>query len=173
VEVRSGETPGSLVAGSRRRSRGRRRSGVTTRRRGRGNWPVRSMKRNLQRRDAPRPRCRAAKREPSRSHNGEGHGRREEPGRAASKNPPAYLGVERSDGRPGNWRGPPRPGPAGARAGLPITAAREVAASREGVGGGRSSEEGRDNTTRSERRTPASSTHPGAVRRADECRAHG
>src|SRR5262245_16809276 len=76
-------------------------------------------------------------------------------------NPPAYLGVERSDGHPGNWRGPPRPGPAGTGAGLSITAAREVAASREGVGGGRSSDDGRDNTTRPERRTPASSTHHG------------
>jgi hypothetical protein len=33
---------------------------------------------------------------------------------------------------------------------------REVAGSREGVGGGRSSDDGRDNITRLERRTPAS-----------------
>jgi len=33
---------------------------------------------------------------------------------------------------------------------------REVAGSREGVGGGRSSADGRDNITRPERRTPAS-----------------
>ena len=37
--------------------------------------------------------------------------------------------------------------------------AREVAVSREGVGGGRSSGDGRDNTTRLERRAPASSMH--------------
>ena len=36
---------------------------------------------------------------------------------------------------------------------------REVADSREGVGGGRSSDDGRDNTTRLERRTPASPMH--------------
>jgi hypothetical protein len=36
---------------------------------------------------------------------------------------------------------------------------REVAGSREGVGGGRSSADGRDNTTRPERRAPASSMH--------------
>ena len=36
---------------------------------------------------------------------------------------------------------------------------REVAGSREGVGGGRSSDDGQDNTTCLERRTPASSVH--------------
>jgi hypothetical protein len=36
---------------------------------------------------------------------------------------------------------------------------REVADGREGVGGGRSSDDGRDNITRLERRTPASSMH--------------
>jgi hypothetical protein len=36
---------------------------------------------------------------------------------------------------------------------------REVAGSREGVGGGRSSGDGRDNRTRLERRAPASSMH--------------
>jgi hypothetical protein len=36
---------------------------------------------------------------------------------------------------------------------------REVAGSREGVGGGRSSGDGQDNTTWPERRTPASSMH--------------
>ena len=35
----------------------------------------------------------------------------------------------------------------------------EVTCSREGVGGGRSSDDGRDNTTRPERRTPASPMH--------------
>jgi hypothetical protein len=42
---------------------------------------------------------------------------------------------------------------------LPITGLREVVGSREGVGGGRSSDDGRDNITRPERRTPASSMH--------------
>ena len=36
---------------------------------------------------------------------------------------------------------------------------REVVGSREGVGGGRSSDDGRDNTTRPERRAPASPVH--------------
>ena len=36
---------------------------------------------------------------------------------------------------------------------------REVTGSREEVGGGRSSDDGRDNTTRPERRTPASPVH--------------
>jgi hypothetical protein len=36
---------------------------------------------------------------------------------------------------------------------------REVAGGREEVGGGRSSGDGRDNTTRLERRTPASPVH--------------
>ena len=36
---------------------------------------------------------------------------------------------------------------------------REMTKSREGVGGGHSSDDGRDNITRSERRTPASPMH--------------
>ncbi len=40
------------------------------------------------------------------------------------------------------------PGPAAREAGPPITNAREVAGGREGVGGGRRSDDGRDNTTR-------------------------
>jgi retron-type reverse transcriptase len=51
------------------------------------------------------------------------------------------------------------PGLRGQEQVLPITDAREVAASREGVGGGRSSDDGRDNTTRPERRAPASPLH--------------
>ena len=50
---------------------------------------------------------------------------------------------------------------------------REVAGSREGVGGGRSSDDGQDNTTWSERRTPTSSVHDVGGRNADECRKVG
>ena len=35
-----------------------------------------------------------------------------EPG-AGAEEPLGVRGVERSDGCPGNWRGPPRPGPCG------------------------------------------------------------
>jgi hypothetical protein len=54
---------------------------------------------------------------------------------------PGVWGVERSDGGGGNWGGPPRPG--GAAEGRRSAASynrrsREVGASREGVGGGRS-----------------------------------
>jgi hypothetical protein len=50
---------------------------------------------------------------------------------------------------------------------------REVAGGREAVGGGRSSDDGRDNTTRPERRAPASSVHEKERRNPDECRAIG
>ena len=46
---------------------------------------------------------------------------------------------------------------------------REVVGSREGVGGGRSSAEGKDNTTFPERRAPASSMHMAIGRSSDEC----
>ena len=51
------------------------------------------------------------------------------------------------------------PGSAAREACPPITNAREVAGGREGVGGGRSSDDGRDNRTRLERRAPTSSMH--------------
>jgi hypothetical protein len=51
------------------------------------------------------------------------------------------------------------PGPAGTRSAPAYNRRREVAGSREGVGGGRSSDDGQDNTTCSERRAPTSSMH--------------
>jgi hypothetical protein len=51
------------------------------------------------------------------------------------------------------------PGSATREAGPSRTNAREVAGGREGVGGGRSGDDGRDNRTRLERRAPASSMH--------------
>ena len=76
MRVRSGETPGSPVAGSRYRARSRCRSGATTPRGGGGDWPVRSMKRSLQRRHGAPARCVRDKREPSPLPMGEGQGRR-------------------------------------------------------------------------------------------------
>jgi hypothetical protein len=40
---------------------------------------------------------------------------------AGAEEPSGVGGVERSEGCRGNWRGPPRPRPAGVGAGLPIT----------------------------------------------------
>jgi hypothetical protein len=81
--------------------------------------------------------------------------------------------VERQEGCRGNWRDPPRPRPVGAGARLPITGNGKWHGGREGVGWGRGSDDGRDNTTRSERRAPASPVHEKEVRNADECRAIG
>ena len=50
---------------------------------------------------------------------------------------------------------------------------REMADCREGVGGGRSTADGRDNTTRPEGRAPASPVHEERGRDTDECRAIG
>lgn len=67
VRVRSGERPGSPVVKSPGvvERPGSKRDGI--------NWPVRSMKRSLQRRQSARPS--GTKGEPSRLANGEGHGR--------------------------------------------------------------------------------------------------
>jgi hypothetical protein len=103
------------------------------------------------------PPVRAAKREPSRSHNAAKAMEGVWDLGAGVEEPSGVMGVERSEGCPGNWRGPTRPRCAGREASLSITAKRERAGGREGVGGGRSSDEGRDNRTRLERRAPASS----------------
>ena len=77
---------------------------------------------------------------------------------AGAEEPSGVRGVERSEGCPGNWRDPPRPRPAGPGAAPAYNRrSREVAGGREAVGGGRSSDDRRDNTTRPERRAPASS----------------
>src|SRR4029077_19143958 len=53
--------------------------------------PVRSIKRTLQRRQPP-PACQGKEREPSPYYGGEGHGRCEDLGCAAPRNPSAYGG---------------------------------------------------------------------------------
>jgi len=139
---------------------------------GRINWPVRSIKRSLRRRECS-PSL-TAKEEPSLHEHGEGHG----------THPGAWSGcggTSRRTGR-GTARRPTwelgRPSSAPPLRAAGATPAykrqhREVAGSREGVRGGRSSDDGRDNTTRPERRAPASPVHVVDGRGADECRAIG
>src|SRR5688572_17050842 len=80
---------------------------------------------------------------------------------AGAEEPSGVMGVERAEGRPGNWGEPPRPRRCGWReARLAYNRrSREVAGGREAVGAGRSSADRRDNTTRRERRARASSMH--------------
>ena len=121
-------------------------------------WPVRSVKRSLQRRYTHHP---VGWTRGSRADSMTAKAMEDiwDSG-AGVEGPSGVRDVERSDGCPGNWGGPPRPRRCGRReARRPITAAREVVGGREGVGGGRSSDDGRDNITRPERRTPASSMH--------------
>jgi len=63
-------------------------------------------------------------------------------------NPPAHGAWNGRKGVVGTGEALLGPGSAAREAGPPITNAREVAGGREGVGGGRSSDDGRDNTTR-------------------------
>ena len=123
------------------------------------NWPVRSIKRSLRRRHCSPP-VWAVKEEPSPREQGEGHG--------------THLGawsgcggtsrrIGRGTVRRLSWE-LGRPSSARSLRGIGAASVykrqhREVAGSREGVGGGRSSADGRDNTTRPERRAPASSMH--------------
>ena len=127
------------------------------------NWPVRSIKRSLRRRHCSPPGW-AVKEEPSPREQGEGHG----------THLGAWSGCGGTSRRIG--RGTVRRlfwelgRPSSARSLRGIGAAsvykrqhREVVDSREGVGGGRSSDDGRDNTTRSERRAPTSPMHDEGV----------
>ena len=123
-------------------------------------WPVRSIKRSLRRRKCS-PRV-AAKEEPSLHEHGEGHG----------THPGAWSGCGGTSRRTGrgtvrrlSWE-LGRPSLAPSLRGMGAASVykrqnREVAGSREGVRGGRSSADGRDNITRPERRTPTSSVHDG------------
>jgi len=85
-----------------------------------------------------------------------------EPG-AGAEEPLGVRGVERPDGCPGNWGDPPRPRPCGGR-----EQRRPISGSTvKGSAAERESEgvvvvpDGRDNTTRPERRAPASPMHDG------------
>jgi hypothetical protein len=124
------------------------------------NWPVRSIKRSLRRRECS-PSL-TAKEEPSLLEQGEGHG----------THLGAWSGCGGTSRRTGRgavrWLSWELGRPSSARSLRGIGAAsaykrqnREVAGSREGVRGGRSSADGQDNTTWPERRTPASSMHDG------------
>jgi hypothetical protein len=87
----------------------------------------------------------------------EGHGRGEELGEAAPRNPPGYR--ERNVQKVSSGTGEALPGPATAGVRRAITGEpREVRAGQEGGGWGRSSDDDRDNTTRFEGRTPAGAT---------------
>jgi hypothetical protein len=124
------------------------------------NWPVRSIKRSLRRRECS-PSL-TAKEEPSLLEQGEGHG--------------TYLGTWSGCGGTSRRKGRGtvrrlswelgRPSSAPFLRGTGAAPAykrqnRERVGGREGVRGGRSSGDGRDNITRPERRTPASSMHDG------------
>lgn len=58
---------------------------------------------------------------------------------AGVEGPPGVRDVERSHSHRGNWRGPPRPGPAGLGAHSIYNPLGKWWGGREGVGGGRSS----------------------------------
>ena len=135
-------------------------------------WPVRSIKRSLRRRKCS-PSL-TAKEEPSLHEHGEGHGTRlgAWSGRGGTSRRTGRGTVRRLSWELG------RPSSAPSLRGAGAVSAykrqhREGAGSREGVGGGRSSGDGRDNTTRLERRAPTSPTHEKEGRGADECRKFG
>jgi hypothetical protein len=72
------------------------------------------------------------------------------------KNPPAQGGWNGQKVDAGTGEALTGPGAAAREETVRITAKREVASSRKGVGGGDGSDDGRDNITRSERSAPAS-----------------
>ena len=157
MQVRLGETPGSPVAGSRRRARSRRRSGATTPHEGGGNWPVRNAREACSVVVPVRP-SGGTRRSRARFARAKATDGASDPG-AGAQEPPGARGSEWSEGCPRNWRGPPRPRPAGVGSSPAYNRKREVTGGREGVGGGRSSDDGQDNTTCPERRAPASPMH--------------
>jgi hypothetical protein len=123
-------------------------------------WPVRSMKRSLLRRECSPPL--AAQGEPSLHEHGEGHGTQLRAWSGCGGTPRrtgrgTARGLSWELGRPSS--APPLRGAGAAPAYK--RQHREGVDSREGVRGGRSSDDGRDNTTRPERRAPASPVHDG------------
>ena len=164
MQVRSKETPESLVV---KPSCVVERPGAEQ---GGSDWPVRSTCEAC----ASVVKChhlRVVKWVPSRFRDGEGHGRHLGFGSGC-------RGTHRRKGRGTvrwlSWElGRPSSAPS-----LRVTGSMpsynqlgwEGAGGREGVGGGRSSDDGQDNTTCLERRTPASSMHDDVGRDAGECR---
>src|SRR6266542_3057088 len=132
------------------------------------NWPVRGMKRSLRRRHCSPPFGGQGGAEPART------------GQRPWKAPQTWSGCRRTSRRKGrgtvrrlSWE-LGRPSSARVLRGPGSVSAykrwsREVAGGREGVGGGRSSDDGRDNTTRPERRAPASPVHGRTGRGSGEC----
>ena len=135
-------------------------------------WPVRSIKRSLRRRECS-PSL-TAKEEPSLHEYGEGHG----------THLGAWSGCGGTSRRTGRgtvrWLSWELGRPSSALPLREVGAAsvykrqnREVAGSQEGVRGGRSSGDGQDNRTWPERRAPTSPMHEVGGRDADECRFSG
>src|SRR5439155_18765891 len=97
---------------------------------------------------------RGDKGEPSRWNHGEGHGRRRRPGSAGAEELPGVGETGWPDGGHGNWGGP-SPAPAAARPGGGQAYNRpngKSPGSRRAFEWGRSTGDGRDNTTRPEGR---------------------
>jgi hypothetical protein len=124
-------------------------------------WPVRSIKRSLRRRECSPP-VGVVKEEPSLHEQGEGHGTRLG---AWSGRGGTSRRTGRGTARRWSWE---LGRPSSARSLRVMGARRPISGStakgfgsREGVRGGRSSGDGRDNTTRPERRAPASPVHVG------------
>jgi hypothetical protein len=121
-------------------------------------WPVRSMKRSLRRRECSPPG--AAQGEPSPHAQGEGHGTQLGAWSGCGGTP---RRTGRGTARGLSWElGRPSSAPSLRGAGAAPAYKRqhrEAVGSREGVRGGRSSDDDRDNTTRPERRAPASPVH--------------
>jgi len=147
------KVPGSRCPAS--RGNARRRSGTS--RAPVGGATARSVAYGESCRPVTAPPKRRDKWEPSRVCHGEGQGRGEELGTAASKNPPGYR--EWNAQKVNSGTGEALPDPATAGAGRSITGEpREVSAGQEGGGWGRSTDDNRDNTTRFEGRAPAGAT---------------
>src|SRR5579884_832758 len=110
--------PGSPIAGSRRRLRGRRRSGATTSWKGVQLTSPQHEAKPAASSVSPRvsgPRGSRAGLTAVKAMDGTW-----DPG-AGAQEPPGVMGVEWSEGRPGNWREPPRPRSVGAGARPSIT----------------------------------------------------
>ena len=138
------KVPGSRCPAS--RGNARRRSGTS--RAPEGGATARSVAYGESCRPVTAPPRRRNRWEPSRVCHGEGHGRGEELGDAASKNPPGYGEWNAQKVNSGTGETLPDPATAGAKHAI-TGEPREVRAGQEGGGWGRPTDHGRDNTTRS------------------------